>query len=231
MTLGMMENSLKLIIYGNGAMAKVLYSYIRSMHEVIAFTVDDHCVNSENGGFMGYPLLPFSQIDQLLSSDEHRMIVAVGYKEMNSLRARKCTEARQKGYRLASYIHPSVMRHEGVEFGENCIVLDHVSIHPDSRIADGTFISSNVNVGHDCSIGEMCWINAGVAIAGGAAIGARSFLGVNASVAGDVKLGSASYIAANTLVNKATDDEEVLISAAGEKFLLGSEAFLRFTRQ
>lgn len=214
------------IIYGNGAMARVLYSYARHSMNIVAFTVDDHCIAPGTQVFCGLPLLPFQSVSGILAPAGHSIIVAVGYLQMNALRRRKREEARAMGYTLASYVHPDVMRHDNTTVGEGCIILDHVSVHPGCRIEDGVFISSNVNIGHDCIVGEGCWINAGVAIAGGSRIGSDSFLGVNASVGHGVSLGERNYIAANTFIGTSTLADQVYLSEAGQRLKMRSADFL-----
>jgi sugar O-acyltransferase (sialic acid O-acetyltransferase NeuD family) len=220
----------KIVIYGNGAMARVLHSYARRGMDVCGFTVDDACIAEEAAAFCDVPLVPFSRVQESFDPTAHRMIVAVGFAEMNELRERKSDEARRKGYSFASYVHESCCRHDGVAIGENCVILEHVSIHPGSSVGDGTFICGNVNIGHDCTIGPYNWINAGVSIAGGCRVGPGGFFGVNASVGQGVALGARNFIAANTLVTKTTGDDEVYLSAPGQLFRLKSKAFLKFSR-
>lgn len=220
-----------LIIYGNGAMARVLYSYVRHSVPVAGFTVDDHCIAEGVESFCGLPLRGYSQLTQAWCPSEYDLIVTVGYVEMNGLRERKCAEAIERGYALRTYVHPSVTQHDEVSIGAGCIILDHVSIHPGSRVGDGVFISSNVNVGHDCTIESYSWINSGVAIAGGSTIGSGSFLGVNASVGHGVNIGRRNFIAANTFVGSNTRPDEVYLSEPGQRLKMRSLDFLRMTSE
>lgn len=224
-----MKENQKLVIYGNGAMARLLFSFVRHRLNVVAFTVDDHCIAAEQTLFCGLPLIPFSQIESRFPPSEHAMIIAVGFLEMNDLRETKYQEAKSKGYRFESYVHESVFLHDGVVIEENCIVLDHVSIHVSCHIERSTFISSNVNIGHDCRIGHSNWINSGVAIAGGCSLGSRSFFGVNACVGQGVRMGEQNFIGANTLIARDTADGEVYVSEPGMKFKLNSKSFLKFS--
>lgn len=214
------------IIYGNGAMARVLHSYARHSMNIVAFTVDDHCIAPGAQAFCGLPLLPFSAVSGVFAPADHSVIVAVGYLEMNALRRRKRAEARTMGYATASYVHPDTMHHDGASIGEGCIILDHVSIHPGCRIEDGVFISSNVNIGHDCTVGEGSWINSGVSIAGGSRIGNDCFLGVNASIGHGVSIGERNYIAANTFIGTNTLADQVYLSEAGQRLKMRSADFL-----
>lgn len=218
-----------MVIYGNGAMARLLFSFARHRLNVVAFTVDDNWMGAGETSFCGLPIVPFSTVERHYAPSAHSIIIAVGFLDMNDVRERKYLEAREKGYRFGTYVHDSVFHHDGVVIEENCIVLDQVSIHVGCRIERGTFISSNVNIGHDCRIGHFNWINSGVAIAGGCAIGSRCFFGVNASVGQGLQIGEQNFIGANTLITRGTLDGEVYMSEPGMKFKLNSKSFLKFS--
>jgi len=216
----------KLIIYGNGQMASMFVHFARDEFDVVAFTVDRPCISTSD--LEDLPVVPFDEIQTEFPPDDHLMIVAVGYLEMNRLRARKHEEGKAMGYRFANYIHPSVIRHDAIEFGENNVILDHVAIHPHTRIGSGIFICSNATIGHGCTIGDYCWINSGVSIGGETWLEDGCFLGINATIGDNILVGRRNYVGANTLVSRSTAPEEVYISAAGERFPLTSEAFLKF---
>jgi sugar O-acyltransferase (sialic acid O-acetyltransferase NeuD family) len=219
-----------ILIFGNGAMARVAFSFVRRNEAVAGFTVDDSVLGAETR-FCGLPIAPFSRVEQVFAPETRRMLIAVGYRDMNKLRLAKAAEARAKGYRLASYVDPAIIRHDDVEIGENCILLDQVSIHPGCRIGASVFISSNVNLGHDCVIGDGAWINAGVALGGGCKVGAGAVLGVNACVAHGVSIGAHAFIGANTLADRDVAENATLISPGGVPFRLNAEDFLKFARR
>ena len=221
---------MKTIIYGNGSMARIVYSYARHSKNICGFTVDDVCISNNSNTFCGLPLIPFNSVTSFFKPSEYKMIIAVGFIEMNELRDKKYAEAKEKGFLFDSYIHPSVIVHDDVSFGDNCIILDYVSIHPGCRVGNSTFISSNVNIGHDCNIGPSNWINGGVMVAGGCDIGKGCFFGVNSSVGQGVRMGARNFVAANTLINKDTKDDEVFVSEPGQLFRLKSKSFLKFSK-
>lgn len=218
--------SRKLIIYGNGQMARMFLHFARLEYEVVAFTVDRGVLTDPTIG--GLPVVPFEEIETHYPPAAHSLITAVGYLEMNQLRARKHREGLDKGYAFVNYVHSSVVRHPDVVMGENNIVLDHVAIHPDTRIGDSVFIASNASIGHGCRIGDNCWINSGVSVGGETVIGDGVFLGINATVGDNIRVERQCYVGANTLVSRNTLAQEVYISASGERFPLSSQAFLQF---
>ena len=220
-----MENK-KLIIYGNGQMARMFLEFARLEYEVAAFTVDRAVLTDPL--IEDLPVIPFDDIGTRCPPAAHFMIIAVGYREMNDLRVRKYREGLAKGYAFASYVHASVVRHASVSVGENTIILDHAAIHPHTQIGNCVFIASNASIGHGCRIGDACWINSGVGIGGETVVGDACFLGINATLGGNISVGRQCFVGANTLVSRNTLAEEVYVSASGERFPLSSQAFLQF---
>ena len=217
-----------IIIYGNGNMARMLYHIVKSMYNVLAFTVDDDFI--DEAMIEGIPVKPFSNIENTFPPQENLMLIAVGFVNMNEIRAQKYFESKAKGYSCVNYIHPSVCLYDNVDIGENNIILEFVSIHPYTKIGNNNFISSNTNIGHGCGIEDNCWINAGVSIAGEAIVRNNCFLGINSSLGHGVVLAEKSFVGANTLIHQSTMLGEVYLSPAGEKFRLNSDSFLKFSK-
>ena len=216
----------KTIIYGNGAMAKVLYDYMKSSFDIVAFCVDKICIKEKT--FCNLPLIDFENIENFFDIKKHNMINSVGFIDMNDLRKNKINEAKKKGYEIISYIDKTVKIRDNVFIDKGCIILDFVSIHPGAKIGEGTFISSNVNIGHDCIIGKYNWINSGVSIAGNTTIGDSCFLGVNSSIGNDVKIGNQNFIAANAHVSKNTLDNQTYLTQNAKLIKLKSKNFIKF---
>lgn len=216
------------VVYGNGAMARVLQSFAAETFPIVGFTVDAACIGDGETHFCGLPLVPFEDVAIHFPPERFDALVAVGFADMNDLRRARHDAFAAMGYRFARYVHPSVVLHPDVVIEDDCLVYDHVALHPGTRVARGSFIASNASLGHDCRVGAFSWINSGVALAGGVEVGEQAFFGVNASVADGVCLGVRSYVGAGTLVVRDTEAESVTIAPAGERFPGSSRAFLKF---
>lgn len=216
----------KLVIYGNGQMARMFLHFARLEYDVVGFTIDRSVLTDTS--IEGLPVVAFEDLASVYPAASHCLITAVGYRDMNDLRARKYQEGRARGYAFASYVHPSVVRHACVTVGENTIVLDHVALHPCTTVGNSVFIASNASIGHGCTIGDHCWINSGVSIGGETEVGEATFLGINATIGDNLRVGRQCFIGANTLVARDTLAEEVYVSPGGERFPMTSRAFLQF---
>lgn len=216
----------KLIIYGNGQMALMLYHFAKVDYEVVGFTVDKDLIDKTL--IEDKPVIDFNSIQEKFSAENHKMIIAVGYVEMNDIRQQRYLTAKNIGYEFINYIHPTTSINECI-IGENNIILDYVSIHPGTNIGNSNFISSNTNIGHGCFIGDACWINAGVGIGGETKLGNNCFLGINATASQGITISPKTFIGANALVNKDTENNSVYLTQNAEKFRLNSEQFLNFS--
>ena len=216
----------KLVIYGNGQMATMMYEILKNEYNIVAFTTDNKCINTSL--LKGLPLIPFETIDASYSPSEHVMLIAVGYSDMNELRIDRGIHAKQKGFELISYISPNATLYGNTSLGENCIVLEYSSIHPNTTVNDFVFIGSHTNIGHDCEIQNGNWINAGVCIGGATKLKESCFVGMNATIGHNITIGEKCYIGAQALVTKSTDPTSVHIAPNAERLPLTSQDFLNF---
>lgn len=208
-------------------MAKMIHQFVKTEFDVLAFTVDKQCITETV--LCGLPLIPFDEIEHHYPTTDCFMLIAVGYVQMNEVRERKYLEAKQKGYKFINYIHPSVVMHDELEFGENNIVLDHASLHPYTKIGNGNFISSNSNIGHGCQLGDNNWINAGVSIGGETVIEDKVFLGINSAIGHGLVVKTETFIGGSTLISRDTELGGVYLTSSGEKHRLNSKFFLKFS--
>jgi len=217
----------KVIIYGNGRIAKIIYQFLKKEYEIVAFTVDKDFI--EETIIETLPVIPFESIEKEYSPKKYKMIIAVGYVQMNHVRTKKYEESIQKGYSFINYIHPSVELHDNIKIGVNNIILDHATIQPYAEIGNSNFIWSNAVIAHGSIVENTTWITSGVIVSGDSVVKSNCFLGVNATIGHNITIEEDNFIGANTLVTKNTNKKEVYISKEGERFRLDSQRFLQFT--
>ncbi len=222
----------KLVIFGLGKIADVaIQHFLRDSDcELVALTCDREWVEKGRAVVTGMPVYAFDEIEKYCDPASHDMFVAVGYHELNQLRANKCAEAKAKGYRLASYISPRASVGPWLVHGENCLILDGVGIQPGARIGNNASIWNNTLVGHHAVVGDNVWIAAGTTVGGMVEIGDNCFVGLNATLGGEAKLGARCFVGAAAVVLKSAPDESVFVQPGTERFRLDSTRFLRMTR-
>ncbi len=218
-----------LVLFGNGKIAEVILYFLRnhSDFQPVASTVDRSFLTGPS--WNGLPAVAFEEIENHYSPADHAMFVALGYQELNALRARKCAEAKAKGYELISYVHPQSGLPNDCEYGENCFFMNHVLIHPRVRLGNNVFVWSGAMIGHHSSIGDNCWLTSCANLSGVVTVGKNCFFAVNAAVAHNVVIGDECFVGANALITKCTEDRQVFLADNTKPFRLNSHQFLRMS--
>ena len=219
-----------LVLFGAGKIAEVLLYYFRnhSDRDVVACTTDRKYL--PEGSWNGLPTIPFENLTKTHPPEQFDLFVALGYHDLNLLRAKKCDEARALGYTLPSYIHPESGLPKDCEYGDNCFIMNNVLIHPHVRMGNNVFAWSGAMIGHHSSIGDNCWLTSGCNIAGVVTLGENCFLGINSTITNSVRVGKDCLIGANALVSKCTKDGEVYLTASTMPFRLNIQQFLRISK-
>jgi len=220
----------KVVIFGEGKIADEAYFYLTndSEHEVVAFSVDrDYLTKKE---LFGLPIIPFEEITEKYPPSDFRMFVALGYQNLNKLRASKYYEAKQKGYDLISYVSSKAGNFGNIEIGDNCFILDNSTLQPCSKIGNNVTIWSNNILGHHSTIEDHCYIAGHVSIAGHTTVCKSSFIGVNATIGHEIVIGEDNLIGAGSLITKSTEPKSVFILPDTPKLRLNSDAFLKMTK-
>lgn len=214
----------KLVIVGTGVFAEVVYTYFRHAgeYEVVAFSADRSFVE-KTPTLLNLPVVDFAELEKRCPPDAHDAFVAIGFRDLNRIRERFFLAARQKGYRLASYVHSSVVRWPETTFGENVFVFEDNTIQPFVRVGDDTIFWSGNHIGHHSIVGSHCFITSHVVISGSCSVGDYSFVGVNATVRDGVKIGARNIIGPGSLILKNTADSQVFLPEGTEARKIPSE--------
>lgn len=220
----------RIVIFGAGKIADVAYFHLTndSPHEVAAFTVDGAYLARKEK--FDRPIIPFEEALDQYPPDDFKMFVAVGYQDLNRLRAQKYTEAKSKGYELISYVSSRASNVGDVEVGDNCFILDNAVLQPCSKVGNDVFFWNGNHLGHHASVEDHCYIAGQVVISGAAVVEPYCFLGVNATIGHEIRVGRESFIGASALVTKNVAPKSVYIVPDTQKFRLDSDAFLRLTK-
>src|SRR6266851_1998388 len=216
----------KLVIFGSGRGADIAYRYISrdTPHEVCAFAVDAPFITDKK--FHGLPVVEYESVTSRFPPDRYEMFVALGFQQMNALRAEKYLDAKRKGYRLISYVHSRRSWLEPVVIGENCFILDSQIFNLDVSIGNNVTIWSGNHVGDRSAVGDLVWISSHVTLSGDVTIGDYCFLGVNSCVSNNVTLGARTFVGANALIAKDTEEGSVFVAPAAKQIAMRSDKFL-----
>ncbi len=205
-----------LIIFGVGDNASVAHYYFQndSPRQVVAFTVNKEFI--EGPTFCGLPVVDFDQVAAHYPPGQYDLFVAVGYSQMNKVRAQKCREAKDKGYSLASFVSSKATVWPGIPLGENCFILEGNTVQPFSRIGNHVTLWSGSLVAHHSVIGDNCFIACQAVISGRVQVGDNCFIGNNATLRDKITIAKNCVIGAGALVVKDTQENGVYMGHPAE---------------
>ena len=205
----------KVVIFGAGKAAQMMRVYLEreSDHEVAGFTVDPEYAGANS--YDGLPLVPWNSIEQKFSPEEYEILGPVSYARVNRLRQERHQEAKARGYKLASFIHPDAHVYADL-IGEGCVILEQSVIQPCTEIGDGVVIWSSCWVAHHAIIGDYCFLSGQVAIAGATKVGARCYLGAQTGAGHGVDIGEGSVLLNSGMLMHSVPPESVVRGARAE---------------
>ena len=206
----------KVVIFGTGDIGELARFYFTndSPHEVAAFCADAAFIDSPQ--FEGLPLLPFEEIQDTHPPGEFDMFVALSYSKLNETRARKYHEAKEKGYKLISYVCSRSVMWGDTEIGDNCFIFENQTIQPYVKIGNNVTLWSGNHIGHHSVIGDHSFLTSHVVVSGHVEIGPYCFLGVNSTLRDGISLAQGTVIGAGATIVKDTVENGVYMGVAAE---------------
>ena len=215
------------IIFGNGPSAEVCAKvlFLNKKYQPICFTVDKKYIKKKK--IFGLPVIDFKKIKNNFKPSKNKFFVSVGYSSMNTTREKIIKKVKRLGYKCISIIHPKVNLPPDFVYGENCLIMNDVDIHPLVKIGKNNFIWSGAILCHHVKVGDNCWFTSGSSVAGNTKIGNNCFLGINATVTNNIKIKDECFIGARALVAKNLSKKSVVISKSDIIHKLNSYDFLK----
>lgn len=206
-----------LVIFGSGDIAQLAHYYFStdSNYEVVAFTVDANYIKESE--FCGLPVVAFEDVAKKYPPDSYDFFVALSYSKLNAVRKEKFLAAKEKGYKLASFISSRATVLNDGKIGENCFVLEDNTIQPFVRIGNNVTLWSGNHIGHHSIIRDHTFIASHAVISGGVEIGEQCFVGVNATLRDHIKIGDRCVVGAGALLLADAAPEGVYIGTATER--------------
>lgn len=218
---------MKVILVGNAITADILYSYLRNdkRYEVIGLTVDDEFL--DKGEVAGLAAVGMSRVRETFQPETCRIVMAVGYDNLNRGRESLFVRLKALGYTIEPYIHPDARYYSEFPPGEGCIILPGAVIEPHARVGADTMVWCNATLAHHSSVAEHCWIASGAVLSGQATVLRNSFVGVNATVVNKVTVGEYNVVGAAAMISRDTKSHAVHLARSAEPFRYSSEDYVK----
>ena len=218
----------KLVLAGNAVTANILASYLRldARFELVAATVDDEFV--DKGSVEGLRTVPLSDLAKTCPADDHAIIMAVGYSNLNQNRASLFQRLKAMGYRIERYVHPDARVYTDYPIGEGSIVLPGAVLEPHVKLGANSMVWCNVTVAHHASVADHCWLASGAVVSGQARIGNNCFVGVNATIVNGLSVGDNAIVGAGALITKDVKPSTVHLARSAEQIRFSAQEYATY---
>lgn len=195
----------KLVIVGDSAFAEIAHEYFDadSDYAVVGFSVERSYLKKTE--MRGLPIVAFEELEKHFDPATHHVYVATVYTQLNRLRTRLAQTAKDKGYKLASYISSRAFVWRNADIGEHCFIFEDNTVQPFVKIENNVVLWSGNHIGHHSTIRNNCFISSHVVISGFCDIGENTFIGVNATLANNVALGKDNWVGPHVAIMKNTE--------------------------
>ena len=219
----------KLVIYGTGQTADIIYDYFLndSDYEIISFVDEKKFIKSKYK--FGLPVVSANNILKNFDIKNTFFFIAISYHKLNYIRQIKYEYLKSLGLKFANYVNSKLVLHKSIKIGKNCFISDNVSLQPFSKIGNNVFVWSNTVVGHHTIIRDHCWLTSNSTIGGNTKIGKCSFLGINSMIGHMISIGSNNFIGSGSIINESTKNNSVYIEKKTSKYFLDAESFMEIT--
>jgi sugar O-acyltransferase (sialic acid O-acetyltransferase NeuD family) len=195
----------KVVIFGIHENASLAHFYLShdTDHEVVGFTVDGNHIQETI--FEGLPVVDFERVEASYDPEDVRLFAPLSASNMNRNRASIYHRAKEKGYRLISYVSSKATLFPGAQIGENCFVLEDNTIQPFTSIGNNVVLWSGNHIGHHGQIKDHVFFTSHVVLSGRCTVEPYCFFGVNATIRDGLRISEGTLVGMGASVMKDTE--------------------------
>jgi acetyltransferase EpsM len=196
----------KLVLWGAGGHGKVVLDIAIAMDAFsgIAFIDDDPA--RAGGEFCGCPVFP--TLAEAGRADRGAIVVAIG---SNQIRARCAALALDRGWELATLIHPSAIVSPSARLGAGTVIMPHAVINAGAEIGSNCIINTAAVVEHDCRIGDHVHLSPGVLLGGAVTVEPLVHMGLGSIALPGSVIEACAVVGAGAVVLRAVSRGETVV--------------------
>lgn len=201
-----------IVIFGANDFGRLLKYYIDNddPRSVVAFTMDKEFI--EEDSFCGIPVVDFENVEKKYPQEKYELMIGIGNSKMNQIRETVFKRIKDKGYTVASFIHPNTSMH-CTDIGEGNIILEKCMIYPFSKIGNGNLLWDHVLISHDCEVGDFNTFSSYADLCGYVKIKNNGYFGKHCIINDFVKIDNYTLVGAAAYAKKNTKAFEVVVPA------------------
>lgn len=192
----------KIVIFGSGNHAKVLFYEIFSLnkYKIIGF-IDDY--ESKNKIVLNYKKTNYFNLGELKNLKIKKVHAVIGVGD-NYIRNKIFKEVNKSKIDIVweTIISKKSTINSNVEIGEGTVVLSGSLINVNTKIGSHCIVNNSSSVNHDNILNNFASVGPGVITGGNCEIGKYSHLGIGSTIIHNVKVGSNTVIGGHSFVLK-----------------------------
>ena len=143
-----------------------------------------------------------------------RIIIAMGEPEMRRKMAEKYF---QKGFKMATFIHPKSCIAKTAVIKEGCVVFPFVYVAVNTVIGSNSIIHASCCIENDCKTGENCFISSNSFIGAKTTVENNCFIGPSSVLRDTVIIKENDIIGMGSVVTKSTEGNSVYVGNPARK--------------
>ena len=206
-----MHSDLPVVVFGAHVMASLTAYCLAndSGRQIAGFTVDaEYC---QNHTYDDLPLVKFEDLEATFPPHAYELIIPLGPISINSLRRKRYMQAKQRGYRFASYISSRASVWRSSAIGENSLIFENAIIQPFATVGDNVIIRAGANIGHHGRVGDHTFIASGATFGGRVSVGEQVFVGLGAVIRDGISIADRTLVGAGAVLVASTESDGVYI--------------------
>lgn len=217
-----------ILLAGAGITAQIMIQYLKRdpRYKVIGATVDDGFLKAAQ--IDSVPIVAASLAWQKFSPLECRVIMAMGYADVNRGRESMFFQLKKIGYEIETYVHPDARIYSDYPLGEGSVVLPYAVVEPHAAVGKNSMVWCHATLAHHSTIEDHCWIASGAVISGQTKVRRNTFVGVNATVTNSLTVEEYNIIGGGALITKNTKPSTVHLARSAEVIRFNSQDYAKY---
>lgn len=201
------------VVIGAESFAELLFFYLKnySKREIVAFSVHSQYIKRDQETFCGLPIIPFERLEVYYPAYNYDVILGLGHSKMNTVRKTLFFACKEKGYSIASFIHPTTFISKDAVLGEGNIILENSLIQPFVTIGDGNLLWDSVAITHNDRIGNFNTFAGNTGLSGFVTVGDHCYFGKHSMTFDKLQIADFTLIGAGAFVKRNTKPYDVIV--------------------
>ena len=197
----------RLVIVGAGGHGRVCADVARAAGFEVAGFCDQAKARGETVGDAAILASSIEELSDKADAADTALFIALGD---NARRMSLIGEVRERGFGLATLVHPSAVLSPSVTVGAGSVIVAGAIVNANAKIGEGCIVNTASSLDHDNQLAPGVQICPGVHAAGNVRFGELAFVGMGAAIVPNIAIGARAVVAAGAVVTRDVDADQMV---------------------